>query len=156
MSTVQWLLGAHVLGAFLFVSGAVAAGALQTAALRRERPSEIAALLSLPRVAVAIVGAGSLLAVGFGAWLVEELQLGWGRTWISAALGLFLASSLFGGLGGRAARHARHLAERLAAEGDEPSRELSRALADPIALLLNYGSFLAALAILALMIWKPA
>src|SRR5581483_3533488 len=56
----------------------------------------------------------------------------------------------------RRPRRPRHQAERLATEGDEPSRELSRALADPIALLLNYGSFLAALAILALMIWKPA
>lgn len=155
MTTAQWLLGTHVLGAFLFVSGAVAAGVLQTAAMRRSRPSEIACLLGLVRFAVIVVGLGALLAVIFGAWLVGHLSLDWGDAWISAALVLVAVSAVLGAVGGRSARHARYLAERLAAEGDEPSRELSRAVADPIGLAINYASFLAAITVLALMIWKP-
>lgn len=155
MTTVQWLLGFHVIGAFLFVSGAVAAGALQTLATRREKPSEIAVLLALTRPAVAVVGVGALLTLGLGAWLVHEEGWSWGDGWITAALLLWIASVVLGGIGGRSARHTRYLAERLAAEGDRPSEDLRRALADPVARALNYGSFLAVVAVLALMIWKP-
>lgn len=155
MTTVQWLLGFHLLGAFLFVSGAVAVGVLHTAATLRERPSEIAFLLGLTRGAVALVGVGSLIALGFGAWLVHRSGFDWGDGWIAGALALWLVSLALGGIGGRSARHARYLAERLAADGDRPSDELRRALTSPVTRVLNYGSFLAALAILALMIWKP-
>ncbi len=155
MTTAQWLLGAHVLGAFLFVSGAIAAGLLQTAAMRRTRPSEIATLLGLVRFTVLVVGVGAILAVAFGAWLVGELSLDWGDAWISAALVLVAASAVLGAIGGRSARQTRYLAERLAAEGDEPSSELSRAVAEPVGRTLNYASFLATVAVLALMVWKP-
>jgi uncharacterized membrane protein len=155
MTTTQWLLGFHLLGAFLFVSGAVAVGALHTAATIRERPSEIAFLLGLTRTAVALVGVGSLVALGFGAALVHRSGFDWGDGWIAAALALWVASLVLGGIGGRSARHARYLAERLAADGDRPSDELRHALTSPAARALNYGSFLAALAILALMVWKP-
>jgi uncharacterized membrane protein len=155
VTTVQWLLGFHVVGAFLFVSGAVAVGALHTLATRREKPSEVAFLLSLTRPAVAFVGAGALLTLGLGAWLVHEQGWSWGDGWIAAALVLWIASVVLGGIGGRSARHTRYLAERLAAEDDRPSDELRRALSDPVAQALNYGSFLAVVAVLALMIWKP-
>jgi uncharacterized membrane protein len=155
MTTVQWLLGFHLLGAFLFVSGAVAVGVLHTAATLRERPSEVAFLLGLTRSAVALVGIGALVALAFGAWLVGRSGFHWGDGWLAAALALWLVSLVLGGVGGRSARHARYLAERLADEGDRPSDELRRALADPAARALNYASFLAALAILVLMIWKP-
>jgi hypothetical protein len=143
VTTVQWLLGFHLVGAFLFLSGAVAVGVLHTAATMRERPSEIAFLLGLTRAAVTLVGVGSLATLAFGAWL------------IATALVLFVVSAVLGGIGGRSARHARYLAERLASEGDEPSEELRRVVRDPAARALNYASFAAAVAILALMIWKP-
>jgi len=155
VTTTQWLIGFHVVGAFLFVSGAVAVGALHALAVRRERPSEIAFLLGLTRSAVAVVGAGALLTLALGAWLVHHEGFAWSDGWISAALALWLASVVLGGIGGRSARHARYLAERLAADGDQPSEELRRRLADPVAQALNYGSFLAVIAVLALMIWKP-
>jgi hypothetical protein len=60
---------------------------------------------------------------------------------------------VLGAVGGRSARHIRYLAERLAGEGDEPSDELRRALTSPVALVVNYASLAAALALLALMIW---
>ena len=49
MGTGQWLLLFHLLGAFLFVSGAAVAAVLQLAAMRRERPSEIAVLVQVCR-----------------------------------------------------------------------------------------------------------
>jgi uncharacterized membrane protein len=155
VTTAQWLIGFHVVGAFLFVSGAVAVGALHTLATRRKKPSEVAFLLALTRPAVAVVGAGALLTLGLGAWLVHEKGRSWGDGWIAAALVLWIASVVLGGIGGRLARHTRYLAERLAADDDRPSDELRRALADPVAQALNYGSFLAVVAVLALMIWKP-
>jgi len=155
VTTAQWLLGFHLVGAFLFVSGGVAVGALHTAALRRERPSEIALLLRLTRPAVALVGAGSLLTIGFGLWLAEHVGFSLADAWLAAALALWVASVVLGEVGGRAARHTRYLAERLAAEGDRPSDELARALRDPVARSLNTLSFLSLLAILGLMVWKP-
>jgi uncharacterized membrane protein len=155
VTTLQWLLGFHLVGAFLFVSGAVAVGALHTLATRREKPSEIAFLLGLTRSAVALVGVGALATLGFGAWLVDEGGFRWGDAWISAALALWIASVVLGGIGGRSARHARYLAERLAAQGDARSDELHRALVAPTAWALNYGSFLAVVAVLVLMVWKP-
>jgi uncharacterized membrane protein len=155
VTTFQWLLGFHLVGAFLFVSGAVAVGALHALAARRERPSEIALFLGLTRPAVALVGIGALATLAFGAWLVDEDGFDWGDAWISSALVLWIVSVVLGGIGGRSARHTRYLAERLAADGDRPSEELRRALADPAARALNYGSFLAVVAVLAVMVWKP-
>jgi uncharacterized membrane protein len=155
VTTTQWLLGFHLVGAFMFVSGAVAVGMLHTAALRRERPSEIALLLGLTRPAVALVGAGSLLTIGFGIWVAHHDGISFGDAWISAALALWVASVVLGAIGGRSARHARYLAERLVAGGDQPSEELRRALHDPVARALNWCSFLALVAVLALMVWKP-
>ena len=59
-----------------------------------------------------------------------------------------------GAYGGRTARHARHLAERLAAEGDAPSPELHGLVAAPIPLAASYASGLILVAILALMVWQ--
>ena len=42
MTTYQWLLGIHVLAAVLFVGGAVAVGALHSAAMLRDRPTKSA------------------------------------------------------------------------------------------------------------------
>jgi hypothetical protein len=61
-----------------------------------------------------------------------------------------------GGYGGRTARHARHLAARLAAEGDVPSAELRRRVGARLPLAASYASGLMLLAILALMVWQPA
>lgn len=155
MSGYQWLLLFHVLGAFLFLSGAVVAGILQLVAIRRRRPSEVALLLRLTRPAVALVAVGALAVLAFGIWLAEHAGYGVGDEWVVAAIALWAASLALGAAGGRAARHARYLAERLARDGDRPSPELRRALADPRALAVNYASLAAGIAILALMIWKP-
>ena len=155
MALTHVLLFFHLLGAVCFFAGAAVAGTLQLAAMRRERPSEIHALLRLTRVGVALVGLGALLTLGFGIALAEHEGLGLSPAWIRAALGLWVASMALGGYGGRTARHARHLAERLAAEGDAPSPELRALVAARGPLWASYASGLMLFAILALMVWQP-
>jgi uncharacterized membrane protein len=149
------LLFFHLLGAVSFFAGAAVVGTLQHAAIRREGPSEVYALLRLAPVGAALVGAGALLTLGFGIALAEHEGLGFSPAWIQAALGLWVASMAVGGYGGRTARHARHLAERLAAEGDAPSPELHALVAARIPLAASYASGLMLLAILVLMVWQP-
>ncbi len=148
------LLFFHLLGAFCFFAGAAVAGTLQVAAIRRERPSEILAFLRLTRAGVALVGVGALLTLGFGIALAEHEGIGFSPAWIQAALGLWVASMALGGYGGRSARHARYLAEQLAAEGDSPSEELRALVAARGPLWASYASGLLLLAILGLMVWK--
>lgn len=150
------LLFFHLLGAFCFFAGAAVAGTLQLAAIRRERPSEILAFLRLTRAGVALVGTGALLTLGFGIALAEHDGIGFSPAWIQAALGLWVASMALGGYGGRTARHARYLAERLAAEDDSPSAELHSLVAARGPLWASYASGLLLLAVLGLMVWKPA
>jgi hypothetical protein len=109
----------------------------------------------LTRVGVALVGIGALLTLGFGIALAEHEGLGLSPAWIQAAIGLWVASMALGGYGGRTARHARHLAEKLAAEGDTPSAELRALVAAPVPLYASYASGLMLLAIVVLMVWQP-
>ena len=155
MTKYDWLLFLHMTGAFLFLGAAVVAIVLNVAALRRNRPSEIALLLRL--IAQTTVGfiVGLLLLLVFGLWLVHEAGYGYGDGWIVAALVLFVLSNAFGAVGGERAKPARELAERLAAEGDQPSAELTARLRDPVTLALDYGAALLGFAVLVLMIWKP-
>lgn len=154
MALTNVLLFFHLLGAFCFLAGATVAGVLQVAAMRRERPSEVAMLLGLTRAGVALVGIGSLLTLGFGIALAAHEGIGFSPAWIQAALGLWVAAMALGGYGGRTARHARYLAERLAAEGDAPSVELRDLVSSRVPLLASYASGLILLAIVGLMVWK--
>jgi uncharacterized membrane protein len=151
----HWLLVFHVAGGLLALGGATIAGIFNIAALRRERPSEIATLFSLTRIAVIAVMAGMPIALVFGLWLVSDANYGWGDTWIVAALILWVVANALGGAGGKRDKRTRQLAEQLAAQGDQPSGELQARLRDPVSLALSWGSGLAVVAILALMIWKP-
>jgi uncharacterized membrane protein len=155
VSTYQWLLMFHVLAAFAFLSGAIVAGVLHALATRRDRPSEVALLLGLTRPAVAVLGIGSLAALGLGIWLVDKAGYDYGDGWIIAAFILWAASGALSGPAGKSLRHARELAERLAADGDEPSEALHRAVTNPRILVLNYLSFAALVVILVLMVFKP-
>jgi uncharacterized membrane protein len=155
VDTYDWLLFLHVTGAFFVLGGAVMAGIFNFAALKRERPSEVALLFRLVRVAVIAIGAGMALTLALGLWLVHEAGYGWGETWIVLALVLWVLANALGGIGGRREKKTRELAERLAAAGDAPSQELSARLRDPLWLGLSWGSGILVVAILALMVWKP-
>jgi uncharacterized membrane protein len=151
----HWLLFFHLLGAVALVAGAAVAGTLQLTALRRERPSEILVLLRATRVGVVLVSAGALLALGFGMGLASHLGYGFSPAWIQASLGLWVAAVVTGAAGGRTARHARHLAERLAASGDDVSEELRALVAHRPSLWLSYLSSILIGAIIVLMVWRP-
>jgi len=149
------LLFLHLISAFLLLGGATTAGILQVSALRRDRPSEIALLLHVTRVAVALLGVGALGTLGFGLALVHRERIGYGTSWIVASIALWVAAMALGGIGGRTARHARYLAERLAADGDRPSEELRSLVSHRPSLVLSYASTLAVVAIVVLMVWRP-
>jgi uncharacterized membrane protein len=157
MSTYDWLLFFHVTGAFLLVGGTVVAGLLTVAAIRRERPSEIAALLGLIRISLPFIYAGVALTLVFGLWLVHEAGQGYsyGDAWVIAAIVLWILANALGGAGGRRQEEVRQLALQLSTEGDVASPELRARLVDPVALALSFASGLAIFAVLALMIWKP-
>jgi uncharacterized membrane protein len=157
MSKYDWLLFLHVTGAFLLLGGGVVAGALNFAALRRERPSEVAALLGLIRYAVFAIAGGALLTLVFGLWLVDAspYQYSYGSFWVIAALVLWLVGNVLGKLGGDREENARKLAEQLAAQGDAASAELRAAVRDRRALVMSYGSGLVLVLLLVDMIWKP-
>jgi uncharacterized membrane protein len=143
-------------GAFLVVGGATFAGIFNVAAMRRERPSEVVVLFKLTRIAVVSILIGMTLALAFGLWLVADLDfIKWTDAWVISAIALWFVANALGSNGGRRDRQARELAERLAAEGDQPSSELRGMLRDPVTLAMSWGSGVAVIAILALMIWKP-
>jgi len=156
VGTYDWLLALHVTGAFLLLGGAVSAGALNLLARRVERPSEIALLLGLTRIPLVAINVGMPATIVFGLWLVVHVD-GYEITeaWILASLLLWVVSGAFGYLGGNREKETRLEAERLAAEDDSPSAALAVRLRDRVANLLSWGSGVAALVILALMIWKP-
>jgi uncharacterized membrane protein len=155
VSRYDWLLFLHMTGAFLVIGGAVMAGVFNFSALRSERPSDVVLFFRFARVAVAAIGVGMVLTLGFGLWLVHDVGYGWGETWIVLALVLWVLSNALGGIGGNREKKVRELAERLTAEGDVPSAELSASLRDPVWLAVSWGSGIVVIAILAVMIWKP-
>ncbi len=151
----QWLLFLHLAGAFLFVGGSMVAAALRVAAIRCERPAEIALLLRAVRPAVPFVAGGLVLTVAVGFWLADRVGYDLGATWLTLSFVLVAWMLAVGAVAGRADRRTRELAEALAADGAESSDELARRLRDPLNLALNASMLAATIAIVALMVWKP-
>jgi uncharacterized membrane protein len=152
----DWLLFFHVTGAFFLLAGIVIAGILNLVAIMKDRrPSQVASLYGLIRFAVPLIGAGLLLTLAIGLWLVNEADYGYGDAWILTAIVLWVLASALGNIDGKYQRQTGELAQRLAAEGDAPSSELRARLRDPRALAISYASGLMAFAVLGIMIWKP-
>lgn len=136
--SVEWLLFLHLAGAFLYVSGAVAAAALRLAALQRQRPAEIAVLLRTVRPLVPVLGIDLAMVVVFGIWLADRQGIGLGAGWITATFVLLGWIIVVGAVAGRQDRHTRE-----------------HRLRDPMNLALNASLLIATVAIVALMVWKP-
>jgi uncharacterized membrane protein len=151
----QWLLAFHITGAFLLLGGGLAAGVLNALAWRTDRPSEIALLLGLIRFVVPLIGLGALLTLVLGLWLVHHEGFSYGEFWIWAAVVLWVIGNALGGRGGRRQEKAREEAERCAAEGDVSTERLRELIRDPIGNAMSWGSGVAILLVLVLMIWKP-
>lgn len=149
------LLFFHLFGVLMFVSGIAVAGVGFEAARRRETAAEVALLLGLTRVGAALVALGALLLFVCGMWLAGEADIGLGTGWVSAAIALFVASLVLGGIGGQRPKQARMLAVELAAEGKPVSGELRGLLDDRIAQLANYSSSALILVVLGLMVFQP-
>lgn len=77
-----------------------------------------------------LLGLGSVLVLAFGLWLVHLEHVGYGAGWVDAAIGLFVVMMALGGLGGRAPKRARLLAEA-GRDGDELRRLLTTARRSP-------------------------
>jgi uncharacterized membrane protein len=154
-SAEDWALFFHLLGAFLFVGGAIVAGVAFEAARRRRRPAEIALVLGLTRVGVALVAAGGSIVLLFGLWLVHLGRFRYGAGWVDAALALFVLVVVLGAIGGQRPKRARLLAAELAARDEHESEELRSLLDDRLARTLNYATVVLLLAIVALMVFKP-
>jgi uncharacterized membrane protein len=145
----------HLFGAFMLVSGTVLAAAAFESARRRRSSAEIAALLSVSRIGVMLVGVGALVVLGFGLWLVHAAGFSYSAGWINWAFILYVVAMALGGIGGRRPKEARLLATRLAAEGAPVTEELRGLLDDRASRLENYSSGAAVLAIFVLMVFKP-
>jgi uncharacterized membrane protein len=145
----------HLLGALMFFAGIVLAGAGFETARRRTRAHEIALLLSLARIGVALVAVGGLMLPVFGLWLVHLGDWGYGTGWIVWGLALYVAAMVLGSLGGQQPKRARRLAARLAEREEPVSAQLRALLDDPLARAENYASLLIVIAIVAVMVFKP-
>jgi uncharacterized membrane protein len=154
-TTTEWALFFHIVGAFLFVGGAIVAAAGFEAARRRSRPDEVALLLGLTRVGVVLVALGAMLVLAFGLWLVGIGPWSLGTAWVDAALVLFAVAVVLGWVGGQRPKQARRLAVSLAREGREEDAELRALLDDRFARTANYATALVVLAIVVLMVFKP-
>jgi len=157
--TPAWLydlaLCLHLLGAFSLVSGTVVAIVGFEAARRRASCAEIALLLGLARIGALLVVGGTLLAGGFGLWLVALGHWGYATPWVDAAIGLLALVIVIGSVGGQRPKQARKLATALAADDLPPDGELRVLLGDRLAIILNYLAAAALLAIIVLMVVKP-
>jgi uncharacterized membrane protein len=91
-----------------------------------------------------------------GLWLVHLDGYDYGARWISISLGLYIAAMLLGGIGGQRPKRARILAAELAERDEGVSAELRALLDDRLSQALNYLSAALILAILVLMVYKPA
>ena len=151
----EGILFLHLAGVLLFVGGSVAAALLRLAAMRHERPSEIALLLRAVRPVVPIVAGGLVVTIAGGFWLASDLGISLSATWLTLTFVLIGWLLVVGAIAGREDRKTRELAERLADEGDTPSAELAQRLHEPLNLALNASMLLAVIAIVALMVWKP-
>jgi len=154
MTTYDWALLLHLVGAIGFFSGMAVASVAQLGAWRRERCGEVAAVLALARSGVLLVAVFLLLVVGSGLWLVEETNRSLGDGWIAAALVLLVVSLLLGAVGGRRARHARVLAASRAPEAPVDDA-IRRRLHDRASLTANLLASVAAIGVLVLMVWRP-
>lgn len=156
MSTYDWLLMIHVTGAFLFLGGGAAAGILNFRAWRAEQPSEVALLLRLiAKVAVPVLGIGSVTSLVIGIWLVHHAGYSYGTFWVWAAIILWAVAGALGGRSGKYQAKTGAEAARLAEAGDTMTPELRALVRDPVGNALAYGSGLVLIVILILMIWKP-
>ena len=152
-----WVLFLHLLSAFALVGGLTLFGVAQVAARRTDLPAVAQALGRIVVVGTTGLRAGLIGTVVFGVWLAVIVNgLSSLDGWILATLALWLVT---GALGDRSVvlfRRATRLAGDLVSRGEDgPSDELATAYRRGSLLFLRIGALVSAVAVLALMVWKP-
>ena len=93
MSLADFLLIAHILGAFLMVAGAAITTSAALMAGRAKTPAEVVTWLDLQRVSETFINTpGAVIALLFGSWLVSEAGFEFSEPWLSAAYTLWLVA----------------------------------------------------------------
>lgn len=156
MDLAAWLLALHLLAAFALITALVLYTAVMVANWSVERPQRAVAYFRLAAIGGPLVGAGAGLALLFGVALAIDLDEydPWDG-WILLSIVLWAIGSATGSRVGAIYSGVQALAERLAAEGDEPSAELAGQLSNGRARTLHAITVLAFTAVLVLMIFKP-
>ena len=87
----------HVAFAVLWVGGGATLTILGIAAEARNDQAQLASIGALAAwVGERVFTPSSLIVLGFGIWLVEEGDLGWGHFWIDFALAVWAVSTAIG------------------------------------------------------------
>jgi uncharacterized membrane protein len=152
----DWLLALHVLAAFALIAALVLFSAVMVAGWAVDRPRRAIAFSRLAAVGGPLVGAGAGLALLLGIALaidLDEYQV-W-DAWVLVSIVLWMIGGAAGSRVGAHYADAQELAQRLAADGDEPSSELAAKLSDRRTATLHAITVAAFAIILVLMIFKP-
>ena len=157
MSLDDWILALHLLTAVAFVGAILGFWAMVVAGWRTDRPGDVRAIFRLNPYLNAAVAIGALGSIVFGVWLALSLDAYevWDG-WVIAAIVLWLVASGAGQRAGAVYARAEHRAGELLEAGSEGASPELRALArSRQGLVLHSIATIAALLILADMIWKP-
>jgi uncharacterized membrane protein len=96
LSTYDWLLFLHLLGALAVAAALLFFTAVVVGTLRSETTADAAAYLRLTRAGGRLFDVGGALLLAFGIWLTLEADYAFTDGWIIAALALFVVASFAG------------------------------------------------------------
>ena len=153
----DWLLAAHLLAAFAFVSALVLFSAAIVALRRSDQPEQIVGVGRVFKVGTVVVVVGSLGVVIFGVWLaiaLDSVQVWDG--WVIAAIILWAIATETGRRAGAEYDSCLKRANELVAAGQAGADAQLQELAQTSrGLWLHTTASVLALLLLVDMIWKP-
>jgi hypothetical protein len=144
----------HLVGVILFFAGAAVAGVATVAAGKREKPSEVAAILGLARPGALMLGVGGVILLLAGFYLSGKID-GYGQRWLEASILLFVLALAVGIWGGRRSRRVREYAAGLAEGGQGDDATLRTMLSDRLTWWLHWAAVALSVVVLVLMVWQP-
>ena len=156
MSLDDWILALHLLAAFSLIAAEVVFTIMIAALWRTDSTSKVAATMPLAKVGTILVMIGMTGTVVFGVWLAISLDTYaiWDG-WVIAALVLWAIGGFVGQQSGQGYQAGGELAERLLAEGQESSPELTETFGPSRGFWLHNATLVVVLLLLVDMIWKP-
>lgn len=157
MSLYEFLVIAHILGAFLMGAAAGITTAAAVMAGRARTSGELVSWLSLQRASELFVTTpGAIIAIVFGSWLVSEAGYEFSEVWISAAYTLWLvAMAIDHGWFLPFVKRHRARALELRAAGSDAISEIQASLGSPIVKAIGIALDLLFVVFLVLMVLRP-